>query len=208
MRAIELLEYTASKSCIVVDVQPTYEETGYGESNFGIFRNIARFLMNQTGPILMFVNAEQEGFTEDSISSIQDYWDKNLGIKHDESFWNRVTIDDKGYGYFRAWMDEKVPESAIIKTIRLMYQNRVSDSRLLFGGENSDDYAINMMALGIPEEILDDGLGVEWTSVAQLKRFSGSYIMGGGRNECLREVELLMNAFNIKYREIEEFIYG
>lgn len=34
------------------------------------------------------------------------------------------------------------------------------------------------------------------------------WFMGGARDECLREVELLMNAFNIKYKEIGNFIYG
>jgi hypothetical protein len=32
--------------------------------------------------------------------------------------------------------------------------------------------------------------------------------MGGGRDECLREVELLMNAFNIKYKRIDSLVYG
>lgn len=66
MRAIELFE-SKSTPCIVVDVQPTYEINGYGESNFGVFQNIAKFLKQQKGPILMFVNAEQDGFTDDTI---------------------------------------------------------------------------------------------------------------------------------------------
>ena len=56
--------------------------------------------------------------------------------------------------------------------------------------------------------VLTDPISVEWISVAQLKRFSGAYIVGGGRNECLREVELLMNAFNIKYKRIDSLVYG
>ena len=90
-------------------------------------------------------------------------------------------------------------------------QNKVNDTRQLFGGEDSDSYAENMRKL-VGEEfkdwMLDDPIIVEWTSVAQLKKFSGSYIMGGGRNECLREVELLMNAFNVKYKRIDSLVYG
>jgi hypothetical protein len=41
-----------------------------------------------------------------------------------------------------------------------------------------------------------------------LNKLSGSYIVGGGRNECLREVELLMNAFNFKYKRIDSMVYG
>ena len=105
-------------------------------------------------------------------------------------------------------MDYGVDHAAIIRTIREMYQQKVTDSRELFDGEDSEDYIEQMGKLGIPEEVLSDAISVEWTSVAQLKRFSGCYIMGGGKNECLKEVQLLMNAFNIKYREVEEFIYG
>ncbi len=54
----------------------------------------------------------------------------------------------------------------------------------------------------------DTSIEVEWTSIGQLKEFSGAYIMGGYRTECLAEVQLLMNAFNIKYTQIQKFIFG
>jgi hypothetical protein len=40
-----------------------------------------------------------------------------------------------------------------------------------------------------------------------LKSFSGSYLVGGGKNECLKEVEILMSAFNIKSKKVRNFIY-
>ena len=40
-----------------------------------------------------------------------------------------------------------------------------------------------------------------------MKRFSGSYLVGGGRNECLAEVEILMSVFNIKAKKVRKFIY-
>jgi hypothetical protein len=92
-----------------------------------------------------------------------------------------------------------------------MYQNRVNDSRDLFGGDDSDDYAEKFQQFIGPEFkpwMLSDGITINWTSIAQLKRFNGSYIVGGGRNQCLREVELLMNAFNIKYIRIDSLVYG
>jgi hypothetical protein len=53
----------------------------------------------------------------------------------------------------------------------------------------------------------DEPFVINWTSVAQLKRFNGAYLVGGGREECLREVELLMNAFNIRYKRIDSLVY-
>ena len=207
MKASELFE-TKSTPSIVVDIQPAYLENGYGESNFGVFRNAAKFLKSQTGPILMFVNAEDQMMTDDSIQSIREFWDNDLGINYDESFWNRVTIDDKGYGYLRGW--DGVDPAAIIKTIREMYAQRVTDSRNLFDGDEDEHYFEQMQQLigdDFEDWMIGDNINVEWTSVEQLKRFNGAYIMGGGREECLKEVQLLMNAFNIRYKEISEFIY-
>ncbi len=212
------LDEGKNTSSIVVDIQPSYEENNYGESNFGIFQNAAKFLNRQKGPILMFVNADETGMTDDSISNIKLYWQETLGFTN----WGNVIINDKGYGYLRGWMDEKVPDAVIIKAIRLMYQQKVTDSRDLFGGAweissetggsiPGGDYHINMeAALGgyFYDWMIHDPISVEWTSLAQLKKFNGSYIFGGGCNECLKEVQLLMSAFNIKYKIIEDFVYG
>ena len=204
-------------SVIVVDVQPEYSGMYDGDEN-PVFEQIIKFVNNQTGPVLMFVNAEDQGMTGDTVQDIIIYWEDTIrGDEVDPEEnphpidWSRFQIVDKGYGYFRSWIDQGISDRTIIKTIRLMYQNKVNDSRELFGGELSDDYALNFRQFIGPEFerwMLSDGITVNWTSVAQLKRFSGSYIVGGGRNECLREVELLMNSFNIKYRRIDSMVYG
>jgi hypothetical protein len=115
---------------------------------------------------------------------------------------------DKGYGYFRGWMDSgRVQPNVIIAAIRELYQQRVSDTREL---EFPEDHKLNPQQKLIKaaiDELNDEPLTVNWTSVAQLKQFNGAYLVGGGREECLREVELLMNAFNIRYKRINELVY-
>ena len=202
MKLIELLEGRNSP-CIVVDVQPEY--TGYDSISPVNWIDEMMHFLNMQGNVLMFVNAEQDGLTSDTVQDVQMYWAES---GYDERKWNQTEIVDKGYGHFRSWMGQGIDDATIIRTIRAMYQQRVYDSRSLFGGEDSETYIQDMATLGVPEHILDEYFRVEWTSVAQLKRFSGSYLMGGGRDECLREVTLLMNAFNIKYRLVNEFIYG
>jgi hypothetical protein len=226
MRAHEFITEGRNHPVIVVDVQPEYSGMNDGDEN-PVFEQIIWFVVNQTGPVLMFVNAEHSGLTGDSIRDIQAYWDDTVGDPGEEYWdendeyhytkpsspidWRRFQIVDKGYGHLRSWMDRGTSPAAIIKVIREMYQQRVSDSRDLFGGEMSGDYDEKMRAL-IGREYrqfdLDDPLIVNWTSVAQLKRFNGAYIVGGGQNECLREVELLMNAFNIRYKRIDSLVYG
>jgi hypothetical protein len=203
MRANEIISEDLSHPCIVVDVQPEYYD--YAPQ---ICRKIIKFVNYQIGPILMFVNADRDGMTNDSIDEIMAFWQEN---RFGDEQWHRVTIDDKGFGWFRAWMDNLgTPDSLIIKVIRRMYQEKVNDSRMLFGGEKSPEYKEKFKEFcgeHFEDWMLTDQIITNWTSVAQLKKFNGAYIMGGGRNECLREVELLMNAFNIKYKRIDSLVY-
>ncbi len=213
MRAKEFISEGLNYPVIVVDVQPAYCVS----DTIKICHNVVNFVQKQAGPVLMFVNAEQDGLTDDSVQSIRAWWEEVAGGNYDEETdeytsninWDRFQIVDKGYGFFRNWMDQGISPATIIRTIRLMYQQKVNDSRRLFWGSN-EEYAAKMQEfIGTEFQpwMLDDGITTEWTSVAQLKRFSGAYLVGGGRNECLREVELLMNAFNIKYKRIESLVY-
>lgn len=211
------LNESRSRSVIVVDVQPAYSGIMDGDEN-PVFEEIIRFVNNQTGPVLMFVNAEDQGLTGDTIQDIKLYWEDTIrgeDVDPEENphtiNWSRFQIVDKGYGYLRAFIDQGVSDRTIIRLIRLMYQNRVNDSRELFGGEGSENYAQDFekfVGWEFKDWMLSDNISVNWTSIAQLKRFSGSYIVGGGRHECLREVELLMNAFNIKAKRIDSLVYG
>lgn len=224
MRIRELLE-GRNHPVIVVDVQPEYSGVMDGDEN-PIFTQIIEFVHNQTGPVLFFVNGEDTGLTGDSIDGIKQYWSDTICELADDSSetdsydldddyndcdpieWSRYEIVDKGFGFFRGLMDTGVPDNVIIRIIRTMYQQRVNDSRELFGGEDDPEYHANMLGLGLDVDKHPDPVITEWTSVAQLKRYSGAYIVGGGRHECLREVEILMNAFNIRYKRIDQLIYG
>ena len=213
MRANEFLIEGRNHPVIVVDVQPAY----CGDSPIG--KRIVDFVQNQTGPVLMFVNAEEHGVTSDDLESIQYWWEEHAGYDYDAYDadpnyegpinWRRFQIVDKGYGYFRGWMDQGVQPKFIIQLVRYMYQHKLHDIR-----DDIDGVYQYMTHNPIGGQIVDwqdwmeeEPFIINWTSVAQLKRFNGSYLVGGGRNECLREVELLMNAFNIRYKRIDSLVY-
>lgn len=218
MKSSDFITEGLAHPVICVDVQPEY---AYYGNNARICEDIIHFVNKQTGPVLFFVNAEDQGLSGDTVNDIRWYWEEIISGESNEENdefvpgdgqirWSRFTIVDKGYGYLRSWMDQGVSAAGIIKTIRAMYQQKVSDSRMLFGGEDSDEQAEEMQKLlgrDLEPWMLSDGISVNWISVAQLKRFSGAYLVGGGRDECLREVELLMNAFNIRYKRIDSLVY-
>lgn len=206
---------------IVVDVQPEYCGINDGDESPVCVDIIDFVAVKQTGPVLMFVNAEDMGQTGDTVASVVQYWNDTaneiLGVDpdtydNDPNYrgpinWNRFQIVDKGYGYLRSWMDHGIEPNIIIATIRELYRQRLSDSRDLEFPPFNQRTTTQSLIQGALDEMAGDPLTVNWTSVAQLKRFSGAYIVGGGRNECLREVELLMNAFNIRYKRIDSLVY-
>lgn len=211
MRAREFITDGLGYPVIVVDVQPAYDNP--------VNNDIVKFVAKQTGPVLMFINADETGLTDDTVPTVKEYWNDILSPEderysyddetdeyienpsHPAINWNRFTIVDKGYGYLRSWMDHGIDPAVIIATIREMYRQKVDDTRDLTP-------PLNQRIQDAIDEMGDDPLIVGWTSIAQLKRFNGAYIVGGGRDECLREVELLMNAFNVKYKRIDRLVYG
>jgi len=203
MRIQEIITEGRAHPVIVVDVQPEYSGMNDGDEN-SVFTEIINFVNQQTGPVLMFVNAEDQGLSGDTIQSIKEYWDDS-GFAPEN--WRRVQIADKGYGYLRSWMDHGIEPATIIATIRELYQQKKTDSRELQFPASNRRTPQQSLIMGAMQEMEDDPISVNWTSIAQLKRFSGAYIVGGARDQCLREVELLMNAFNIRYKRIDSLIY-
>jgi len=203
MRVQEIIIEGRAHPVIVVDVQPEYSGMNDGDEN-SVFTDIINFVNQQTGPVLMFVNAEDQGLSGDTIQSIKEYWDDS-GFAPEN--WRRVQIADKGYGYLRSWMDHGIEPAVIIATIRELYQQRESDSRALQFPPFNKRTPQQSLIMGAMQEMEDDPISVSWTSIAQLKRFTGAYIVGGARDQCLREVELLMNAFNIRYKRIDSLVY-
>ena len=203
MRIQEIITEGRAHPVIVVDVQPEYSGMNDGDEN-SVFTEIINFVNQQTGPVLMFVNAEDQGLSGDTVQSIKEYWDDS-GFSPEN--WRRVQIADKGYGYLRSWMDSGIEPATIIATIRELYQQKKTDSRELQFPASNRRTPQQSLIMGAMQEMEDDPISVNWTSIAQLKRFTGAYIVGGARDQCLREVELLMNAFNIRYKRIDSLVY-
>ena len=217
MRSKEFINEGLNHPVICVDVQPEYDNP--------LNEKIIDFVVKQTGPVLFFVNAEDQGLSGDTIRSIKEYWNEAVcpeeeRYTHDEENdeyvenpncptinWQRFQVVDKGYGYLRSWMDHGIEPATIIATIRELYAQKLSDSRELKFPPFNKRTPTQSLIRDALNEMDGDPLSVNWTSVAQLKKFSGAYIVGGGRNECLREVELLMNAFNIRYKRIDSLVY-
>jgi len=214
MKINEILTESTSTNLLIVDVQPEY--SSYADS---VLPDIAQLIARSTGRIAVLYNGE--GNTEDNMHDVLNY----LSQETDEDDYDDETDEyvdkepsivrqklgnakffQKEYGFFRSWMDQSVSDATIIKVIRLMAMAKVNDSRMLDTNTVPQDILDEVYRSGIGWD--DDGIQFpDAVSIGFLKQISPFYMVGGGRSECLREIELLANAFNIRYRRIDSMIY-
>lgn len=197
MRLEQYITEKASKNVIVVDIQPEYEHA------FKFHYEFTEFLNTQSKQILYFYNGTDSGLSNDDEREMK-YWLLSHGLE--ESKLNDITFVDKGYGFFRCLMDYNIDNNLIIKMIRYMFKKKVWDSRdiemeeweKVLGPES--EYARWILNGG-------DHICIPDIGIKTLKKFSGGYIVGGGRKEFFYEVKLLMSAFNVRATEVKRFIY-
>lgn len=192
MRLEKYLTEKRKNNVIVVDVQPMYEKW----IKFDMF-DFTNFL-NSQGSILYFYNGPETVGVDNEDKILYWLWDN--GLDEDKSI--DITWVDKGYGFFRNWMDSGMDWSDIKKAIRYMLMKKEWDSRDIPAEEWQKiipEYSEYHEGDNIymPPEIRID----------KLKKWSGSYLVGGGKNECLKEIQILMSAFNIRYKLVRDFVY-
>lgn len=184
-------------SVILVDFQEGYAHAGgYEEAITSAIDYINRKQPNVTA----FYNGADVGFDDQPEDIMWHYIENGL----DEDLTHLFTFKEKSYAWLRNWMDEGVDDATTIKVIRYLVMHDINDSRdiededwLELVGEDFRFYDDREMMIYIPD-----------ISIGNLKNLSGSLLGGGGRHECLRELELFMNAFNIKYKRVDDWIYG
>jgi hypothetical protein len=199
MKVNDLINENLSTNLLVVDVQPAHDRWCQN-----VTPAIMQLLNTHTGRKYCLYNAE--GLTDDNKHSVVEYY-LDHGLRQDKV--DQIQFIEKSYGFFRQWMDNDVTERIIIKTIRAMVQNRVNDSR---------DLDVNTV---LTQQEQDRGLklwGIDWNEdsiympdfmpISILKQISPFLMCGGAREQCLKEIELLCNAFNIKYKRIDSLIYS
>ena len=193
----ELITEARGNSVILVDFQPVYGEGGDYQYNAAIQRAVA-YINKKQPQVTAFFNGED--LSEDRANDVLWHFMEH-GLNEDLA--HLFTFKEKIYAWFRNWMDTGVDHALIIKVVRYLVMNELNDSRMIedeawlkLVGEDFEYYDDREMNIYIPE-----------INIATLKTLSGSLLGGGGKHECLHEMQLLMNAFNIKYKLVEDWIY-
>ena len=188
------LKETTSNSLIVVDIQPSYKKY------FGFkVSDLCDHLINSDyDKILYLYNGPELGMeTKDDILNflIED------GLDYDEEKVEQIpnmTFYEKNYAFFRDMMDDGYDEDDIIKLIKYMIDNKIDNSQNI-DDETFEELDIEPLGSGnriwIPE-VLDE-----------LKKYNNIILCGGGRNECLREIEIALKVLNKPYKLLNKFVY-
>ncbi len=202
MKIHEILNESGIQNVILVDFQPAYDNNIADRYRTAITKTMADINKNKPHNILAFYNGIEMDFDDDD-DSVRDHFIK-YGLAEDIAY--DITFRDKVYSFFRAWMDNGVNTNTIIKVIRHLVMNGMNDSRDITNDEMVE--LIGKNEYNDVEDIINtDPLYIPEIAINELKKYSGALIGGGGRDECLAEIKILMNAFNIKYKMVDDWIY-
>lgn len=188
------------KDIVSVDIQQEYQS--YFTFKTGDW---GRFLTkNWEGNNIVFLyNGESMGMTDEG-----GYKDWLLNYI-DYELLDDATYYDKGYAYFRFCMDEGIDDELTVKFVRFMMANGINDSRDLdkeAWNRFVNETGANAQDIRDLLETADDMINIP-DLMEELKRYSNPLLMGGGINECLKEVELALMALNKPYTIYKKFIY-
>ena len=198
-RMLEQSDLTG-KTIINVDIQLEYQS--YFTFKTGEW---ARYLTkNWKGNKVVFLyNGESMGMT--SEGGYQEWLSNYI----DYELLEEATFYDKGYAFFRFCMDEGIDDKATVDLIRFMVKHSITDSREI----NTEMWNQFMKETNNTRQAVRDLLETAEDMIyvpelmEELKKYSNPVLMGGGIDECLREVELGFMALDKPYQIVKRFTY-
>ena len=195
-----LNESAIGKTLIVVDIQPEYQNA-FGNMHHDLFEYINENY-NEISNLIFLYNGESLAMISESDFR---YWMLESGLNEDIAF-NTHTYD-KGYAFFRYCMDEGIDHEQTVNLIKHMIANNVHDSRDL-NKEFWDSFISEYGNTNIREllEFSDDAIYIP-DLMDELKPLNNIVLVGGGINECLKEVEIALDALDKPYQTWSQYTY-
>lgn len=194
----------SGKTLVSVDIQPEYQSSmGFKVYQFADFLNKISVEVQQI--IFLYNGSDTLG-----MISEQDYkyWLYENDVS--EELLDSATFYDKGYAFFRYCMDSNVDEDVIANFIRFMYENQIRDSRDVdreFWAKYLRQYRrTDKRDLYDLLKMKDECVNIP-DLMDFMKRYNNIVMVGGGVNECLKEVEIALKALNKPYNIYSKFTF-
>ena len=162
---------------IVVDIQPMYWNW-FPKPQCNFLSQLSKAI-DTASQVFWYFNGSDIG-SNDTDSCVMDM------IVEYEPQWDKIEFIEKSYGFLRDWMDRGDDSYEIVETLKLLRKNKLSDSREL------DDYCH------------DDPI---WIPEIKIPEIEFAHICGGCDQQCLAEMELLLEAYNIKTKRLPRIVF-
>jgi hypothetical protein len=193
------------KTLISVDIQPEYENFLSFDVNKWV--NMINESYDNLGDMVFLYN----GADTLGMVSEDDYkmWLIDCGIGED--IINGSKFYDKGFAFFRYCMDRGIDEDDIVDFVKFLIRKGINDSREMTK-ELWKEYIRGQDHKWVRKELVallensDDMIHIP-DLMEYLKRYSGVVLMGGGINECLKEVEISLKVLGKGYEVLKEYTY-
>ncbi len=182
---------------MVVDIQPAYHH-----GCLDIVELIVDKINKNKKPVIFFFVGKELNL--DHLEDVK-YYLLEHGLE--EKKLSEIQFISKSYGYFRNWMDTHVSDHFIMNGIKEMQKNNLRDSR-----EFSQFQWKNICGQKIPHNIKMTEENIFWpefdTNLILNEKIKSVELIGGGRDECLKEIELLLLANHKNVFVNETLCYG
>lgn len=169
---------------VVVDVQPAYQDA----CEDIIYEVIEKINKSEQPVVFFFVGRELDCDTKsDVIGYLLEH-----GIE--ENRIDGIRFIEKDYGFFRTWMDSGVPHDIILKTIRHMNKEKINDTRDF----SEEDWEKTVGYKYAKPVYTEEFFGLPNFNQKMFKEnFINNFeLIGGGRYECLLEIDFFLKGLN------------
>lgn len=187
------LKEASAQSLIIVDIQPSYKKA----INFSIESFCEHLIEEDYNKILYLYNGPDLGM--ENSDEIMNFLIED-GLDYDEEKVEQMpymTFYEKGYAFYRDMMDSGYDYKDIVKLIKYMLSKNYNTSEDLEEDEwktlKIEDPAPNRIFI---PDVLD-----------MLKKYNNIVLCGGGKNECLAEIEICLDVLDKPYTLLNKFVY-
>lgn len=144
---------------------------------------------------MVLYNGRDSGLTDDDEFDVSEFLFGKNGSQ-------RARYFDKGYAFFRDLMDTGVDEDFLIELARHLLSLGLNDAREL---DDEDPFIVQLRDEHGYEK---DDIGFFIPELARrLQNIGPVAVLGGGVNECLAEVLILLKAMRVPFTVVDEFVY-
>lgn len=178
------------ETIVSVDIQPIYEKwIKFSMYEYCDYIN----KKSKTHDVILYFNNFDKRDEEQFIDWLLEY-------ELEEEALNRVTIIGKTYGFIKSGCDTH-GEGLVEELLEYMVENKIYDSRNIKESDlfqiTGEEFDSENEPIFIPDDILE-----------VINNIKGKILfLGGGREECLREIEIIARILGKKYRFHPEFTY-